>query len=92
MPVMCAKHGKGLTRPSRSLMSVNSCRAVGLLPTGIAPAMWWSPDAVQWPFRVLPRCWTVDVLWHPTSLSPLAGAAVVAALLLRRILRRFDTH
>lgn len=70
-------------------------KILGLLPTGIAPAMWWSSDVIQWPLRVLPHYWTVDVLWHPGPLGLLVGTtltAVVAALLIRRILRRFDTH
>lgn len=41
-------------------------KILGLLPTGIAPAIWWLPDPTQWPLRVLPHYWTVDILWHPT--------------------------
>ncbi|MFI7679226.1 hypothetical protein [Actinophytocola sp. NPDC049390] len=70
-------------------------KILGLLPTGIAPAMWWLPDAAQWPLRVVPHYWTVDVLWHPGPLGLLAGTvltAIAAVLLTRRILRRFDAH
>jgi hypothetical protein len=28
-------------------------KILGLLPTGIAPAMWWLPDQAQWPLRDL---------------------------------------
>lgn len=68
-------------------------KILGLLPTGIAPAMWWLPDLAQWPLRVLPHYWTVDALWHSTSLSMLIGAALTAAamsLLARKTLRRLD--
>lgn len=70
-------------------------KVLGLLPTGIAPAMWWLPDAVQWPLRVLPHYWTVDVLWHPGPLGLLVGVTltgVVAALLTGRVLRGFDAY
>lgn len=70
-------------------------KLLGLVPTGIAPAMWWLPDAAQWPLRVFPHYWTVDILWRPGPLGLLVGiilTAIVAALLTRRTLRRFDSH
>jgi len=70
-------------------------KILGLLPTGIAPAMWWLPDAAQWPLRVLPHYWTVDALWRLSPLGLLTGAgltAIVAVGLTRRILRRFDAR
>jgi fluoroquinolone transport system permease protein len=66
-------------------------KILGLLPTGIAPAMWWLPDPAQWPLRAFPHYWTVDTLWHPTLPGLLAGAALTAlatALLARRTLHR----
>lgn len=66
-------------------------KVLGLLPTGIAPAVWWLPEPAQWPLRVLPHYWTVDVLWHPDPLGLLAGAVLTAlatVLLARRTLRR----
>lgn len=53
-------------------------KVLGLLPTGIAPAVWWLPDAAQWPLRVLPHYWTVDLLWHGGPLGVLVGAALTA--------------
>ncbi len=70
-------------------------KILGLLPTGIAPAMWWLPDAAQWPLRVVPHYWTVDVLWRPSPLGLLTGTVltvIAATLLTRRILRRFDSR
>jgi fluoroquinolone transport system permease protein len=70
-------------------------KILGLLPTGIAPAMWWLPDAAQWPLRALPHYWTVDVLWRSSPVGLLTGTVLTAAsamLLARRILRRFDSH
>jgi fluoroquinolone transport system permease protein len=70
-------------------------KILGLLPTGIAPAMWWLPDQAQWPLRVLPHYWTVDTLWHPNPLNLLAGAALtalVAASLARRTLHRLNAR
>lgn len=70
-------------------------KILGLLPTGIAPIMWWLPDVAQWPLRVLPHYWTVDVLWHPSPLGLLVGTVLTAAattLLTRRILHRYDSH
>lgn len=68
-------------------------KILGLLPTGIAPAMWWLPDQAHWPLRVLPHYWTVDTLGRPNPLGLLAGAALTAlatTLLARRTLRRLD--
>jgi len=68
-------------------------KILGLLPTGIAPAMWWLPDAAHWPLRLLPHYWTVDALWHPTPFGTLTGATLtvlVTALLARRTLHRVD--
>ncbi len=70
-------------------------KILGMLPTGIAPAMWWLPDAVQWPLRLVPHYWTVDVLWHPSPGGLLTGTVltvIVVTLLTRRILRRFDAR
>jgi fluoroquinolone transport system permease protein len=70
-------------------------KILGLLPTGIAPAMWWLPGPVQWPLKALPHYWTVDVLWRPTLLGALAGAALTAlvvALLARQTLRRLTVR
>ncbi|MBB4911606.1 fluoroquinolone export ABC transporter permease subunit [Actinophytocola algeriensis] len=69
-------------------------KVLGLVPTGIAPAMWWLPDAAQWPLQLFPHFWTVDALWRPSPLGLLVGiilTAIVAALLTRRTLRRFDS-
>jgi fluoroquinolone transport system permease protein len=66
-------------------------KILGLLPTGIAPAMWWLPEQAQWPLRVLPHYWTVDTLWHATPLGMLIGVALTAlamSLLARQALRR----
>jgi hypothetical protein len=66
-------------------------KILGLLPTGIAPAMWWLPEPVHWPLRVLPHYWTVDALWHPTLVGILVGTALTAlavSLLARQTLRR----
>ncbi len=66
-------------------------KVLGLLPTGIAPAMWWLPGPAQWPLRVLPHYWPVDALQHPTPLGLLTGAALTAlamSLLVRRATRR----
>ena len=66
-------------------------KILGLLPTGIAPAMWWLPDPAHWPLRLLPHYWTVDTLWHPNPFSVLIGialTAIAASLLARRTLRR----
>jgi fluoroquinolone transport system permease protein len=38
-------------------------KILGLLPTGMAPAIWWLPDQAQLPLVVLPHYWTVDTLW-----------------------------
>ncbi len=68
-------------------------KILGLLPTGIAPVMWWLPDPVQWSLRILPHYWTVDTLWHPTPLGLAIGAVLTAlatALLARRTRRRLD--
>jgi hypothetical protein len=68
-------------------------KILALLPTGIAPAMWWLPEPARWPLRVLPHYWTVDTLWHPSLLGMLVGAVLTAAatwLLARRTLRRLD--
>lgn len=70
-------------------------KILGLLPTGIAPAMWWLPDPAQWPLRVLPYYWTADSLWHRNPLSLLAGGALTvlaATLLARRTLRRLNAR
>lgn len=67
-------------------------KILGLLPTGIAPAMWWLPDLAQWPLRLLPHYWTVDLLWRPAPLGLFIGCALTAlatSLLARRTLRRF---
>ena len=69
-------------------------KILGLLPTGIAPAMWWLPPPAQWPLRALPHYWTVDILWHFTTGGLLIGATLTAgagAFLARRTLRRL-TH
>jgi fluoroquinolone transport system permease protein len=66
-------------------------KILGLLPTGIAPAMWWLPDPAGWPLRVLPHYWTVDALWHATPLGILIGVALTAfalSLLAGQTLRR----
>jgi fluoroquinolone transport system permease protein len=66
-------------------------KVLGLLPTAIAPAMWFSPGPVQWPLRILPHYWTVDTLWRPNPLTLLTGLALTAlamALLAKRTLRR----
>lgn len=68
-------------------------KILGLVPTGIAPAMWWSPEPVDWALRVLPHYWTVDVLWRPTPLGALAGVALTllaGGLLARQTLRRLS--
>lgn len=70
-------------------------KILGLLPTGIAPAMWWLPDLAQWPLRALPHYWTVDALWHPTPLGLLTGAALTGlamTLLARQTLRRLNAR
>jgi fluoroquinolone transport system permease protein len=68
-------------------------KILGLLPTGIAPAMWWLPELAHWPLRVMPHYWTVDTLWHTTPLGMLIGAALTAiatVLLAQRTLHRLD--
>lgn len=68
-------------------------KILGLLPTGIAPAIWWLPDPVEWPLWVLPHYWTVDILWHPTPAGLLIGVALTVlatTLLTRRTLRRLN--
>jgi fluoroquinolone transport system permease protein len=68
-------------------------KILGLLPTGIAPAIWWLPDPAQWPLLVLPHYWTVDTLWHPNLHGLLIGAALTAlatTLLARQTLRRLN--
>lgn len=68
-------------------------KILGLLPTVIAPAVWWLPELAQWPLRILPYYWTVDLLWRPGPLSLLAGLALTAVavvLLSRRTLRRLN--
>jgi fluoroquinolone transport system permease protein len=70
-------------------------KILGLVPTGIAPAMWWLPDQAQWPLQALPHYWTADALWHPNPLSLLIGAALTALaamLVARRTLRRLDAR
>ncbi|MFC4857776.1 hypothetical protein [Actinophytocola glycyrrhizae] len=70
-------------------------KILGLVPTGIAPAMWWLPDAVQWPLRALPHYWTVGALWDPGPVGLLAGTVltgIAATLLTWRILRRLDSR
>jgi hypothetical protein len=66
-------------------------KILGLLPTAIAPAMWWLPASAHWPLWILPHYWTVDLLerFSPTGL--LIGAALTATtgtLLARRTLHR----
>jgi fluoroquinolone transport system permease protein len=70
-------------------------KILGLLPTGIAPALWWLPDRAQWPLQALPHYWTVDTLRHPTPHGLLIGAALTALatiLLARRTLRRLNAR
>lgn len=70
-------------------------KILGLIPTGIAPAMWWLPDQAHWPLRALPHYWTVEALWSPGPLGLLTGAALTAltaTLLARRTLRRLDAR
>jgi fluoroquinolone transport system permease protein len=66
-------------------------KILGLLPTAIAPAMWWLPESAHWPLWILPHYWTVDLLDHFSPTSLLIGTALTAttgALLSRRTLRR----
>lgn len=68
-------------------------KILALLPTGIAPAMWWLPAPAHWPLRVLPHYWTVDTLWHTTPLGLLIGVGLTvfaAVLLVRRTLYRLN--
>jgi fluoroquinolone transport system permease protein len=68
-------------------------KILGLLPTGIAPAMWWLPEPAHWPLRLVPHYWTVDALRHSTPPGMLIGAALTAfamSLLARRTLRRLN--
>jgi fluoroquinolone transport system permease protein len=70
-------------------------KILGLLPTGIAPAMWWLPGPAHWPLWILPHHWTVDALRHPTPLGLLVGATLTAlatTLLARRTLHRLDAR
>ncbi|MGB3437219.1 MAG: hypothetical protein WBA97_00590 [Actinophytocola sp.] len=66
-------------------------KILGLLPTGIAPAMWWLPGPVHRPLRALPHYWTVDTLWHPNLTGLLIGTGLTtlaATLMARQALRR----
>jgi fluoroquinolone transport system permease protein len=66
-------------------------KLLALVPTAIAPAVWWLPEPAQWPLRVVPHYWTVDMLWRPGWFGLLAGATLTAlatALLTRLVQAR----
>ncbi|MCI2420877.1 hypothetical protein MOQ72_25845 [Saccharopolyspora sp. K220] len=66
-------------------------KILGVIPTGIAPAMWWLPSPADWPLMLIPPYWAVDVLWRPNIVGMLIGTlltVLVTALLARRTLNR----